>query len=440
MTFLSKAVASLLFWMSLVYAFYAFVATVFSYEVTLVFDWGRAVVSLVHLAVAVSVIAYFDRPPYRPSRIGVAIIYIFLFIPYTAFYAFVSAPYWNLFIVFVFTVQLAVLTGWMSEMKFPNLDRAAVDFVFGGIFIVGLYVFAGLILQGGLNRLSLSFEDVYDLRREYLKQVSFPLSSYLVLWQANVINIALISYSIVMRHRIVALVGIVLQILIFAMTSFKSFLLGPFIAIFFIMFLRRKKIYETLSLSLAILTMFMVLLYKVYGMVLVPAVFIRRLFVTPSLMHNYYFDFFSQNPKVLLSNSVLSALFEYPYERAITRVISNEYYGIDFGANVGIVGDAYSNFGFIGVVIFSFILSFALKIADGMAGRVDGRLVVGVLVLPVMSLINSALFTTLMTHGLLLAILLVWVFGSASPRVGGHLSSRMRRKVVALPSHSTKNR
>ena len=94
----------------------------------------------------------------------------------------------------------------------------------------------------------------------------------------------------------------------------------------------------------------------------------------------------------------------------IIRIRLKIYYGSpQNNANTGIVGDAYMNFGFAGLALWGIILIIILKLVDSCSNRVDIRVGVAAIAMPTITLMNSALLTNLLTHGLLLSLLLLYL-------------------------------
>jgi hypothetical protein len=75
--------------------------------------------------------------------------------------------------------------------------------------------------------------------------------------------------------------------------------------------------------------------------------------------------------------------------------------------NANIWADAYANFGYAGVVGFTLILAAFLWFYDRVAQNVDRRAAVVLLVVSALTLANSALLTCLLTHGMMLALLVI---------------------------------
>jgi hypothetical protein len=82
--------------------------------------------------------------------------------------------------------------------------------------------------------------------------------------------------------------------------------------------------------------------------------------------------------------------------------------------NTGVVADAFMNFGFAGLFLWALLLALLLKLFDMSTEGKDMKVAVGGIAIPAISLTNSALLTNLLTHGLLLSLLLLYLL----PRKG----------------------
>ena len=156
--------------------------------------------------------------------------------------------------------------------------------------------------------------------------------------------------------------------------------------------------------------------YAVTEQVLIPSIFVRRLFFVPGELHLWYHDFFSSpgHPFVALSNSVLSGAASYPYDQQVPLLIGWSYTGAEVGANAGWMADAYAQFGMPGMAAFALLLGLVLRLVDGVSAGLPNRFATTVIVVPTMALVNSALLTVMLTHGFGLALLLLWVMNTRS--------------------------
>jgi hypothetical protein len=82
--------------------------------------------------------------------------------------------------------------------------------------------------------------------------------------------------------------------------------------------------------------------------------------------------------------------------------------GLYAWANTGIVADAYMNFGFLGIFLWSVLLAILLKIADAVTESRNIKIVWPILLMTFYVMVDGAPLTTLLTHGLILALLLCY--------------------------------
>jgi hypothetical protein len=132
----------------------------------------------------------------------------------------------------------------------------------------------------------------------------------------------------------------------------------------------------------------------------------------PGLISGYFYEFFSINPKAYLGHSIFSSFINYPYSSTPPIVVGEHYWGqsiITANANANIWADGYANFGYIGMVLFSILLGFILWIYDSISSKINFKIAVLMLCIPAFSLSNSALLTTILTHGIGLTILLLYL-------------------------------
>jgi hypothetical protein len=133
----------------------------------------------------------------------------------------------------------------------------------------------------------------------------------------------------------------------------------------------------------------------------------------PAKVSFHYYDFFSQNEHVYLSHSIFKSFIEYPYSVPPAETIghihsSSGASGLRTWANTGIVADGYMNFGFAGIILWSVLLAVLLKIADAVTQSRNIKTTWAILLLTFYIMVDGAPLTTLLTHGLFLAIMLCY--------------------------------
>ncbi len=347
---------------------------------------------------------------WRPSGIALCLYFTFVILPLSSLYGLTdtSASFF-----YSSVASFAVLIAVIELLPKLKVVRPGRNFVYLGLTVflgISVYVYGWLLLTGGLGRFSLNLLSVYEVRTEYVQALG-PFLGYFIPWQANVINLLLLLYAVERRKYWLAGLALAAQLALFGMTGHKSFLLAPvLVGGVYVSWGKKHTLFWILG-GAALVVAGSYTVFLLTGNHLAPSLLIRRLFFVPAANHLIYYDFFSQpkHPFVMLSNSILAPFIRYPYDMPITRVISWAYWGRDFGPNVGYLADAFAHFGFMGMFLFSIILGFFLRAVDSVGSRMPTNLVAATIATPAWALTNSALFTSLLTHGLILSVILLWL-------------------------------
>jgi len=290
----------------------------------------------------------------------------------------------------------------------------------GLMLAMTLYVYGGLLATRGLQRMNFDLAQIYAFREEFRSE-TFPLANYLIAWQAYVVNMLMLAMAGFRRRWLLVAVVLFLQVALFGMTNQKAFMLAP-VAVLGVLIVGRSplRIAWGIVAGSALVVLVAWGLFLLTDDLMIPAILVRRLFFLPAELHLFYHDYFAglAHPVVLLSNSVLSAASPYPYHDAIPTLVGWAYLGVETNANAGWLADAFAHFGYGGMVAFSVILAIFLRQLDGAATGVPPALAAAIVVVPAMALVNSGLLTVLLTHGFLLAALVLWVVGGGARSTG----------------------
>jgi hypothetical protein len=133
-----------------------------------------------------------------------------------------------------------------------------------------------------------------------------------------------------------------------------------------------------------------------------------RVFATPGHVGWYYYDYFSTHSLYRLSHSFLSWLGPSAYDVDPPQLIGAVYFhhtGTD--ANANLWSDAFANFGFAGMIVFTVICGISLLVADALGRGRDARVAGPMLGIVGLSLASSGFFTTILTQGLALGCILM---------------------------------
>ena len=285
----------------------------------------------------------------------------------------------------------------------------------------------------GLHFRLLSFSDVYGVRAVFDEQASGP-ASYLLDWQANVINPLFIVYGIQSRRALPVVAGVLGDVLIYSTTGFKSILFSALaIVVFLAAMHQRKPASRTpatgtrLGFAFIALAAFAYAADRLGHTIDWTSLFVRRLSLVAGVNTGYYFQYFAVEPKTHLAYGLIGKFLGVSGVVPPPQQIAVVAYHSSGDPNANIWADAYANFGYAGVVAFTLILAAFLWFYDRAAYHADRRAAAVLLVVPALTLANSALMTCLLTHGMLLALLVITQWPRLVRTAEGAADVRARR-------------
>jgi hypothetical protein len=357
----------------------------------------------------------------RPSQVIYWLLYLLVFVPAS------TIPFLSLYIdsgrLLLFEASLFVAFASLSIvhkiplLRLPRLRTSALSFwMVVALLSVSFYVY--IVSVFGLRFNIVALTAAYDLRSEYKATLGTEgsLVQYALGWQSYTLNPLLIAYGLTNKRPILLLGGVSGQLMIFSITGFKSvFFSGVLIFALWVALQargRRFGLYTVYgALGLVLISTLMDLLGRSS---FISSLFVRRLIHTPGLLTGYYFEFFSNNPKAFLGHSILSRFVEYAYDTPPALMIASVYFrSPDVSANANVWADAFANFGYLGLFGFTVLLGLVLWAFDSVAKGRDYKLTCLMAGVPAFTLCNSALLTSLLTHGIGLALLLVYLMPRA---------------------------
>jgi hypothetical protein len=190
----------------------------------------------------------------------------------------------------------------------------------------------------------------------------------------------------------------------------KTFLFAlPFVLIL-MWVITRKNPLAWMAIGLVGIILLGMASYRLIDDIWISSLFTRRVLLRPAQLSFFYYDFFSKNEFVFLSHSIFRFFWDYPYHLNPPYLIGDIYFNTPkSNAVTGITGDAYMNFGFVGLSLCAILLAVILKIINSFSRNKDIKVTIAAIAMPVITFTNSALLTTLLTHGGLLALILLYL-------------------------------
>ena len=295
----------------------------------------------------------------------------------------------------------------MSWVSLPLFKQSAL-LRFSLFALLSIIVYLMIYKYLGFS-FTIDIRKVYEIRSQF-SETAIPLAGYLFTWLAYIVNPLFFAFFCVKRKWIFVVLIVFLEFLLFSQTGNKTFLFAlPFMLILIWIITRKNPLaYTAIVLSGGIVLG--IFSYWVIDDIWISSLFTRRSLFVPAQLSFFYNDFFSKNECVFLSHSIFSSFSDYPYHLVPPNLIGDIYLG-DPGcsANTGIVGDAYMNFGYAGLFLWAVLFAVIVKLLDTFTSGKDIRIAIGGIAMPVITLMNSALLTNLLTHGLLLSLLLLYL-------------------------------
>jgi len=319
-------------------------------------------------------------------------------------------------------------------------DRFRPQTLWIAVLAISALSYALILSTFGLRLHLASLSDIYQVRAEYGKILGNTnvYISYVVDWQALVLNPLLILVGLMSRRKLLVLSGAIGQLMIYSFTGFRTVLFSTSVLLLLLLLCRsqaRFGIRMLLALTGAIAFAAAYFLWS--GSLSLFSLVVERLVGLPGLLTGFYFSFFAHHPKMMLSHSVLGGIFHNPYGSAPPLIIGKVYFpSWETYANANFWADAFANFGIWAVFAFTAILGAVFWFYDSLARDTDLRLAALMLVMPAISLANTGLLTCLMTHGLGFACLVMYCLPKQIhvPAING------RTQLPYAPPWSTRSR
>ncbi len=272
-------------------------------------------------------------------------------------------------------------------------------FVFCVIFVMTLaYLYSGF-------RFTISFEDSLEYRL-YMRTVNLPtLVRYLFPLTGTVFLPYLFIRFLNNKKYFFVFLIFILGVLNYSINGMKTWLVIYLLELFVFIFSKQKNKYKYMvsfmSLFLSVLTILAIIIYNKFNSLFLVSI-LRRVLLIPAGINYLYIDFFSINEKLFLRESVFRIFFKSPYKIGSSFLIGGMRTGnYEANANNGLLGDAYSNFGLIGVFLYPLILVMTFYIVLKLTKKTDINILIPLLLILVWNLINCSFFTWLLTGGVI---------------------------------------
>jgi len=343
------------------------------------------------------------------SNVMIWLLILLSYVPMLSLFAFMDQPrvymyavtgFWAL--VFLL-LKLPVVSFAPLKNSQSKIIRYSIFIGLTGIVFFLIYKYLGIFFNFDLTK-------VYDIRREY-RAIGIPFAGYLFNWIAYIVNPIFFALFLVKRKWIWVGLIIFLQILLFSVTGLKAFLFALPFVLALMWIVNRKNPLTWMAIGLAGIILVGMSSYWLIDDIWGSALFTNRTLLIPAQLSFLYYDFFSTHDYTFLSqHRVFRTFLDYPYHLDPPHLIADVYFDKpEMNANNGIYADAYMNFGHIGFIFWAILLTVILRLIDSFSRNKDLKITVAAIAMPAIFLTNSPLLTCLLTHGLLLVLLILYL-------------------------------
>jgi hypothetical protein len=352
----------------------------------------------------------------RPSQVVYWLLYILVLVPscLVPIYALDDQSRGPLVLAFCLVVVFG-LTGLIYRLPLVPLPRIHLEtYEFSVILaLLSIICYALMVSAFGFQFHYVSFEDTYSVRAEFQNTLiqAPPLVAYAIGWQAWVINPFVMAVGLRSRRMSWILLGAGGEFAIYSITAFRSMLFSAGLLLFLLWVTLPPRAFgaRLAATWTAIFAGTGAALYYGYGLMAEALVGVRMT-ALPGLLTGDYYEFFSVHPQAHLGHSILKTLVNYPYAAEPPYLIGAIYFhSASNDANANIWADAYANFGYAGILCFTLLLAMLLWLYDSTAANRDTRLAALAIGLPAFALANGGLLTSLLTNGIVLVMLLMYL-------------------------------
>ena len=320
------------------------------------------------------------------------VLFLLYFIPMNCAFGLNNAS-WMFFILTTLYMLLVMFalskaTHWLKNISLPSKIQPARTSFLGSraLRLLGLSICLFLIIHklcyNGLDfSLSIDSDYVYGHRaayQEYLNSFAGTPFAYLLTIVQNLANLAVPVFllaSLLHRRWADLAVGLVCTLCRYALSSEKSILFILFFVagIYLLSRYRLAKHFRRLvTLGMIALLGFCLVEYLIRGESTVFLLLVRREMYIPTWLNTMYYDFFSENSKVLWTQNVflLQNILSPVYDVPPLTLISNAFFaGQVPSPNTGLFAEAYMHFGVFGVILYPALLA----VLFGFSGKVLER-------------------------------------------------------------------
>jgi len=263
------------------------------------------------------------------------------------------------------------------------------------------------------HRLTLDVSDIYVVRAEASLNNMPTVFRYIYISAKNFLPLVIV-YFLHQKKIFLFIWTILLQYMVFlydgSKTTIATFLLSVLCYIGYKYIKNFEHFYPLFTTGLCFVSY---LEHIFVGSINIIHYFIRRTIIVPAAIHYYYFDFFSENQFDFFKGTILRRIgFESVYsDIGIPKTIGKIYAGtIDNSMNNGLFSDAFSNMGYIGIVVMPILIVLVIKIFQAVSYDLPLYIPASCLFMIIFTIISNSYWSYFITHGFIFMIIILYLW------------------------------
>lgn len=327
-----------------------------------------------------------------------------------------SIVYWVLIIVFLRLICSKKAHGRAVKESPYRLkkDYLGILILVVALVLVGMFVAWGLISN---FQITFDLTDATELRMASREALYSGWMTRFVHFSACIVIPLGASYFIIKRSILGIAIMMLLEIVAYSVAGTKTYLFTFVVCCILSVMVNKSKrfsFFVYVPLFLGVVVLLSCILYVIGNDFLINYV-TRRVILTTSFNNWQYTEFFLDNNKLYMLNGALSFLtsfgIKFPYnEDNFSSYMGGWIYGdTNTNASNGMIGDAYANFGLVGLVLFPLLLMAALYVFDCCTRKIMPVYTLSTIISFCQFALNGTLISVLVSYGFVFAILVFFL-------------------------------
>ena len=357
----------------------------------------------------------------RPSQVAYWILYLTVIVPSMLVPFHVSTRTPDEVLVSTATLLFSFfLLGVITRLPRVKFSRAVLsEEAFIVALSVGLLSLALVIWSFNGFQIDLGLTGIYDRRlaaREIVTQRS--AIGYLTGNFASSLVPLGVVYGFVRKNKLVLGLGLLGSLVLFSVEGSRSSALLPLFVFMLYPLLTKFRLRFGILVLCGLLMILgtSVLAFVLYEYFQISMIVSWRLLLIKGLLSTHYWDFFSSNEHVYMSDGIMRFFLQPQYDVTTPRLIGQTFFNPDNNANANIWAAAFSDFGYAGVIGVTVVAGVILRFIDSLAAS-RGFLICALMCGFIgFKWSDVALDTSILTHGTLLTLIVLYLLPQKTER------------------------